>query len=422
MKNFRLFKKIKPIYIILGLLAIVLIVSALGSIKEGMTSGENTQLKSLNVKRNDTLDKIYVFVNASKSSGWDSDDSFLTSLNEFLKVYSTLGMQNFMKSRDVNVDGKVVVDKNNKFIRDNSGNYTNSDEKLFYYDLKSQDISNDGLIVAYKDSDRGNFYRDNSGNEVFPTSSPYIIQTIGTNNVTQYTVDSAKLVLDNKINMLSNADDKNTINTLISDLIGFTDKIISIINTKITSPDSSYTYDPNDVYVSTIRTRDRERERLHVNEPTYWKNMYSSQFNEGFNTSYNNLATGSTGTSQTGTSQTGTSQTNNSDLSSIATSASNVPSNGTINGASSQTNIAPGNEDLYMLKTQMIPPNCPVGGCGTGASSANNIRPAAVPPCPPCERCPEPSFECKKVPTYNSASNNKYLPRPVLADFSQFGM
>ena len=41
------------------------------------------------------------------------------------------------------------------------------------------------------------------------------------------------------------------------------------------------------------------------------------------------------------------------------------------------------------------------------------------PPCPPCARCPEPSFECKKVPNYNSA-NDDYLPRPVVNDFSSF--
>jgi hypothetical protein len=48
--------------------------------------------------------------------------------------------------------------------------------------------------------------------------------------------------------------------------------------------------------------------------------------------------------------------------------------------------------------------------------------PAPVPPCPPCERCPEPAFDCKKVPNYKSASVNQYLPQPMLADFSQFGM
>uniref|UniRef100_A0A6C0HWV7 Uncharacterized protein n=1 Tax=viral metagenome TaxID=1070528 RepID=A0A6C0HWV7_9ZZZZ len=42
-------------------------------------------------------------------------------------------------------------------------------------------------------------------------------------------------------------------------------------------------------------------------------------------------------------------------------------------------------------------------------------------PCPPCGRCPEPSFDCKKVPNYSS-TNSEFLPVPVLSDFSQFGM
>ena len=42
-------------------------------------------------------------------------------------------------------------------------------------------------------------------------------------------------------------------------------------------------------------------------------------------------------------------------------------------------------------------------------------------PCPACARCPEPSFDCKKVPNYGS-TNSEYLPMPVLADFSTFGM
>ena len=42
------------------------------------------------------------------------------------------------------------------------------------------------------------------------------------------------------------------------------------------------------------------------------------------------------------------------------------------------------------------------------------------PPCPACERCPEPSFECKKVPNYRSSALGQYLPIPVLNDFSSF--
>jgi hypothetical protein len=42
------------------------------------------------------------------------------------------------------------------------------------------------------------------------------------------------------------------------------------------------------------------------------------------------------------------------------------------------------------------------------------------PPCPACERCPEPAFECKKVPNYRSPSIDNYMPVPVLNDFSNF--
>ena len=42
------------------------------------------------------------------------------------------------------------------------------------------------------------------------------------------------------------------------------------------------------------------------------------------------------------------------------------------------------------------------------------------PPCPACERCPEPAFDCKKVPNYSSPAIGQYLPMPILNDFSKF--
>ena len=75
--------------------------------------------------------------------------------------------------------------------------------------------------------------------------------------------------------------------------------------------------------------------------------------------------------------------------------------------------IPSGQEDLYILKSEVVCPACP--------SSAVCPRQEKCPPCPACARCPEPSFECKKVPNYN-AINNQYLPVPVLNDFSSFGM
>jgi hypothetical protein len=125
-----------------------------------------------------------------------------------------------------------------------------------------------------------------------------------------------------------------------------------------------------------------------------------------------------------------------------------------------QSNIPPGREDLYMLKTQVLPTNPPgsayssprsttnaspmsttnasppastnpglmgstnpglMGSTNPGPSTGCN-KPSPVPPCPPCERCPEPAFDCKRVPNYNSQAINQYIPQPVLADFSQFGM
>jgi hypothetical protein len=87
--------------------------------------------------------------------------------------------------------------------------------------------------------------------------------------------------------------------------------------------------------------------------------------------------------------------------------------------------IPPGQEDLYILKSQVVPPVCPACPAykNSSGSTSNNDPDNApkCPPCPACARCPEPSFECKKVPNYN-AINNTYLPQPIINDFSSFGM
>jgi len=52
----------------------------------------------------------------------------------------------------------------------------------------------------------------------------------------------------------------------------------------------------------------------------------------------------------------------------------------------------------------------------------SNLSQGKCPPCPGPQRCPESNFECKKVPNYEQGIDNAFLPRPVLADFSTFGM
>lgn len=80
--------------------------------------------------------------------------------------------------------------------------------------------------------------------------------------------------------------------------------------------------------------------------------------------------------------------------------------------------IIPGQEDLYILKSEVVPPVCPK--CPKPIIYAKNDN-TKCPPCPPCARCPEPAFDCKKVPNYASP-NPDYLPMPVLNSFSSFGM
>lgn len=82
--------------------------------------------------------------------------------------------------------------------------------------------------------------------------------------------------------------------------------------------------------------------------------------------------------------------------------------------------IPPGQEDLYILKSQVVPPVCPK--CPDPIIQSNDSTDITkCPPCPPCARCPEPAFDCKKVPNYN-AFNPDYMPVPVISDFSGFGM
>ena len=78
--------------------------------------------------------------------------------------------------------------------------------------------------------------------------------------------------------------------------------------------------------------------------------------------------------------------------------------------------IPAGQQDMYILKSQIVPPVCPA--CPQSSACPTQEK---CPPCPACARCPEPAFDCKKVPNYNSF-NPDFMPVPILSDFSTFGM
>ena len=89
-----------------------------------------------------------------------------------------------------------------------------------------------------------------------------------------------------------------------------------------------------------------------------------------------------------------------------------------------KSDIPKGKEHLYILKSKIVPPVCPA--CPPCPKIYNTKK---CTPCPPCGRCPEPSFDCIKVPNYSSPNlagsggdGSVSVPRPILSNFSQFGM
>ena len=90
-----------------------------------------------------------------------------------------------------------------------------------------------------------------------------------------------------------------------------------------------------------------------------------------------------------------------------------MPSNqpGLSNNASIQVPNTPASpSDQFLLTPQK--PATPSPASKEDASSS----PGQCPPCPACERCPEPVVECKKVVKYK----DQQYPLPLIADFSAF--
>jgi hypothetical protein len=86
------------------------------------------------------------------------------------------------------------------------------------------------------------------------------------------------------------------------------------------------------------------------------------------------------------------------------------------NNGVTRDQIPNGQEDLYILKSQALTPICPACpahpkiDCDKKCNSKSKC-----PPCPPCARCPEPQFDCVKVPNYNTTGLNQNLPIPWMA-------
>lgn len=88
-------------------------------------------------------------------------------------------------------------------------------------------------------------------------------------------------------------------------------------------------------------------------------------------------------------------------------------------GSSLSPSTFPMNSPAGIPGVNSVTGNDQAGNAGAGTGGGCTPKPQC-PPCPACARCPEPSFECKKVPSYSRPNENG--PQPIMADFSQFGM
>lgn len=76
-----------------------------------------------------------------------------------------------------------------------------------------------------------------------------------------------------------------------------------------------------------------------------------------------------------------------------------------------KSKIPKGQEDMYILKSEIVPPVCPA--CPACPACPKPIcpkpDPSQCPPCPAPGRCPPPAFGCQRVPLYQNM-NSGILP------------
>ena len=110
----------------------------------------------------------------------------------------------------------------------------------------------------------------------------------------------------------------------------------------------------------------------------------------------------------------------------MSNSLTGGPMPGTLNELSTSSNdennegipfsqIPSGSENLYVLKSKIVPPVCPRCPDIDMKKIKAELGKAKCPPCPACARCPDQPFTCKKVPNYKHMNPDNvpggFLPR-----------
>ena len=353
------------------------------------------------------------------------NEGFKTNVNTITGVKGNKAAVAVTSSGDVytasNVNGNVNTSSHKKV--DSSSPSTTSYDNYNHYDQTSYPTK---------------YYGPNGTTAtIINTNGTYTLAVTETNgNTTIYNVDKPS-------SSSSSTDTSSISKTTFYGQNGGTAKITTdnsgnyIIN--VTQPDGT----------STIYTVTNTQST--VVPPPQQPTTQSSTYSSGQNYSYYNGPNVNAGTVNTPSGTTYSWATGPQGNTDVTSSNSNSTYDSSLPSGIPKSMIPKGQEDLYILKSQVVPPVCPAcPACGTNlppppvdpnnpnsppppsmASSLSNYFSSTpsnstssgekCPPCPACARCPEPAFECKKVPNYNSF-NPDFMPVPVLSDFSSFGM
>lgn len=265
------------------------------------------------------------------------------------------------------------------------------------------------------------FYGANGGSaQVVNNNGNYLIQITDANgNTNTYTYNNTNT---NNTNTTNN--NTNTTNGT-SGTVSADNTIVGMTFTGPLNGKATVVKDNNNNYTIVITYPSGEKIVYHPDNSTTSTNSTTNTNTNNYNpnTYYPATATVASVTGPQGNSWNYAQGPMGNSVSGVTTTSNN--SNGDYNSSLPAgipaSNIPYGSEDLYILKSSVVPPVCPVAPPCPQNCNKNKDTP---PPCPPCARCPEPSMTCKAVPNYSqgAGANNQYLPIPVLSSFSSFGM
>ena len=102
------------------------------------------------------------------------------------------------------------------------------------------------------------------------------------------------------------------------------------------------------------------------------------------------------------------------DPSSISNWTLTNPHTNNLNNANNTTELS---DNKYKSETPEAASNIPNN---TSQPSTIDESKSTCPPCPSCQRCPDPVVECKRVINYKNPNAASKLPVPIIDDFSNF--